>query len=288
MRMTSDLEEFRYKIDDRFIAGFSTKNTEKHPTVFLHGWMDNSYSFLPLFSKFKDINAIAVDLPGHGKSEHFKAPYTLDSYVYYILKLFDKILENSKFKSVNLVGHSLGGVVGSLIASTFPDKLNKVIFLEAFGPLVDSAKNSSSRLKTSIRSRQTAGFAPREYKTYDEVISARSNSGDISTESVEILAKRGVSTSDKGGFYWNHDRYLKVPSAVRYSEEAVKEILSSIPLEVFTIYGTNPLDLAKPHIENRLSYYQNPISKVLKGGHHLHMEDSVTEASREIESYLTS
>ena len=40
------------------------------PIIFLHGWLDNSASFNSLIPKLNKHRCIAVDLPGHGYSEH--------------------------------------------------------------------------------------------------------------------------------------------------------------------------------------------------------------------------
>ena len=36
----------------------------------LHGWLDNAASFVPLAAHLDDIELIALDLPGHGRSAH--------------------------------------------------------------------------------------------------------------------------------------------------------------------------------------------------------------------------
>ena len=61
------------------------------PTIFLHGWMDNSLSFLPLSDYLESLNGYYIDLPGHGKSAHLNTSYTLETYCYWVLKLISHI-----------------------------------------------------------------------------------------------------------------------------------------------------------------------------------------------------
>lgn len=281
------LFEEKYKLLDTNVCILRNKNSKFIPTIFLHGWMDNANSFLPMSQYLPEQNLFLVDLPGHGKSDHFNSNYDLAFYCRNIITLVKKIIADSEFDKVNLVGHSLRGVITSLVASTFPELLNKIIFLEAFGPLVDSAKNTSTRLKLHLDKSCSLNQGPRIYPTESDCIKARTVGGAMSFESASILGQRGISKAPNG-YYWHHDRYLKIPSATRYTEDAVQDLLEKIEKKVFIIYATNPLDLAKPHIEKRLTYFQNLKTKILEGGHHFHMEDSAKTVAQEINLYLNS
>lgn len=53
----------------------------------------------------------------------------------------------------SLVGHSMGGAVASLVAASFPEKVDRCVFLDILGPFAFSPGTSPKRLRTSIASR---------------------------------------------------------------------------------------------------------------------------------------
>ena len=194
-------------------------------------------------------------------------------------------MSRHKAEKVNIVGHSLGGVLATLIASTFPEKINQLILIESFGPLVDNPSNSALRLKTSLSRSMSGSMSARVYPTELECVQARTKSGQISEIDVTTLAARGVQKNEEG-YFWNHDRFLKVPSAIRYTEEAVKAILGTITCPVTLIYGTSPIEVAKPLIDKRISYFREITTHVLPGGHHLHMSESTDKTAEIINQLL--
>ena len=40
------------------------------PVIALHGWLDNAASFAPLAARLEGVRLIALDLAGHGLSDH--------------------------------------------------------------------------------------------------------------------------------------------------------------------------------------------------------------------------
>jgi len=52
------------------LGALSFGNPMETPVLALHGWLDNAASFIPLAQHLNETNLIALDFPGHGKSEH--------------------------------------------------------------------------------------------------------------------------------------------------------------------------------------------------------------------------
>lgn len=91
------------------------------PLVFIHGWGVNSAVWQPLIPELsKCYRVITIDLPGFGENEHIQLDeYSLEN----IAKL---IVESVDTKGV-YIGWSLGGLVASCIALTYPETLHSLV-----------------------------------------------------------------------------------------------------------------------------------------------------------------
>ena len=100
------------------------------PVLLIHGlgeflevWNRN---IAPLSEHFA---VYAVDLPGHGLSGKSLGSYTLDFTSEFIVHFMQAL----GIKHASLVGHSLGAKVCLNLAISFPEKINKLVLLDAGG-----------------------------------------------------------------------------------------------------------------------------------------------------------
>ena len=102
----------------------------KKPIVFLHGWQADSGSFTSLVPfLFKNYHIYLLDLPGFGKSK--APPFSFSSFDY--AKEVIKWIKLKKIQKVNLVGHSFGGKVASIIAAKYPQFISCLILIAPSG-----------------------------------------------------------------------------------------------------------------------------------------------------------
>jgi len=93
------------------------------PLLLLHGGFGSIHHFQQVIPKFaKHFKVIAVDSPGHGRSE-LSDSLSFELMTDYCSKLIDQL----KLDSVYVVGYSDGGITGLLLAEKRPDKVKKVI-----------------------------------------------------------------------------------------------------------------------------------------------------------------
>ena len=81
----------------------------------LHGWLDNAASFAGLAPRLDGCDTVALDLPGHGRSDH-RPPgvhYHFVDFIPDVLAAAD-YLGWSQFA---LLGHSLGAGIGCFTAA---------------------------------------------------------------------------------------------------------------------------------------------------------------------------
>ncbi len=83
---------------------------------------------LPIAKRLKRYSVIP-DLYGFGKTPHGDSPLNLIDYVKGALK----ILEKEGIEKVDVLGHSFGGRMAIMLASLYPEKINKIILCDSAG-----------------------------------------------------------------------------------------------------------------------------------------------------------
>lgn len=97
---------------------------------FLHGWQQNSKSFLPLVPfLYRQFKLYLLDLPGFGKTP---LSANLSSSADYA-RLVSQWLQKKQINKPVVVGHSFGGKVAALLASQYPKELDKLILIAPSG-----------------------------------------------------------------------------------------------------------------------------------------------------------
>ncbi len=115
--------------------------------IFLHGGPGyNSASFEATTAKALVDNGffvIVYDRRGEGRSTDPNAKFTFEE----TFNDLNNIYGQYGLTSASLIGHSFGGVVGTLFAEKHPEKVNSIILVSAPVSLQESFKNILSRVK---------------------------------------------------------------------------------------------------------------------------------------------
>ena len=91
-------------------------NKKGNTILYLHGWGQNIEMMEPIANPFQETHRlIIIDLPGFGKSEEPKYPWSLDDYV----EMIHSLIESLNIKKINLIGHSFGGKLSMLYATKY-------------------------------------------------------------------------------------------------------------------------------------------------------------------------
>jgi pimeloyl-ACP methyl ester carboxylesterase len=94
------------------------------PLVILHGLWESWHTFATLAPRFAQQRTVyALDLRGHGASDKPAAGYRLQDYAADVLG----ILQQLPYHQVNLLGHSLGGLVALYLAGQAPARLARLV-----------------------------------------------------------------------------------------------------------------------------------------------------------------
>lgn len=144
----------------------------------LHGWLDNanSFYFLGPYLAERGYHVVALDHAGHGHSDHVSRAgnYSLSRSVGLTREAMDAL----EWETSHVVGHSMGASISLMYSSVFPEKVEKLVLIEGFGPLVEPPEATTRNLRRAIdsdRSMRLKGTKPKLYPDLTSAIDARVN-----------------------------------------------------------------------------------------------------------------
>lgn len=252
-------------VNDAFIK----RSEEQTVLVFLHGYLDNAASFSSTLPYLADYPCVAIDLAGHGHSDHRSedAHYHLVDYAYDL----HRFINTQKIKQVILVGHSLGAIVCSIYAATQPQSLVGFIAIESIGPLSQSEQTSAEQIKHSFESRDRAYKAIKQPKSMVELVKARCAISDLSPTMAETILHRNTMRDKNGSLVWRTDKRLRTKSPMRMTEAQANNVIANIACPRALIIGSDGFDKIKRILRERESLFTGVEKIVIPGGHHVHL-----------------
>ncbi len=268
--MSLNLKEEFIKTANLGLGALISDNSEDPPVIALHGWLDNAASFSPLANFLSGMRLIAIDFPGHGKSEH----RTGSNAYHFVDYAADVILAADALglQQFTLLGHSLGAGVAAMIAATIPERIKRLAMVEGLIPFTAPPENLTEQLRRHITGSRKSASAPRIYTTIEEAAIARKRVGDLSGNAALLIAARNmIETPD--GYIWRTDRRLTLPSPVYLTEEHVRGYLNKIECDSLLIRSNNGIAKQWPDLAGQESYLQTARIIDIEGGHHCHMDD---------------
>lgn len=251
-------------------------NHDKPVLVCLHGWLDNAASFIPVSAYLNDYHIILIELAGHGFSEHRPAAshYHLIDWVYDLWRIFETL----PCERFNLIGHSMGGMLASILASLLPHKIARLVLLESAAAFTTSADDLLENMQAAFNSRAqldknnvTALTKLRNLSALPSLIQARANTSEISAELASLIIERNIKLTDQG-FIWQSDPRLKTLSPIRLDENQALAYIQNIQANCLAILGDTGYPSINDALTQRANRFRNLQIKSVTGGHHCHMQ----------------
>ena len=241
------------------------------PLLALHGWLDNAGSFARLAPRLATrYRVIALDLPGHGYSDHLAAgaSYHYLDYVQAVLAAADAL----RLDRYSLLGHSLGAGIAALVAAAAPGRIERLLLIEGLGPLGDDGSRTLQRFRDALAPRGDNGKPLRIFRDVAQAVAARSLASGLPAELARPIVERGLVATD-GGWRWRSDPRLTRPSAVRMAEPQVHALLRGIAAPTALLLAQPATSyLPTAMMQARAACVANIRVSHLAGGHHLHLE----------------
>lgn len=269
------------------------------PIFAIHGWLDNAASFdylAPRLAERLGTTCTAVDMIGQGRSDHrprSAAATTAFDYTRYMMD----VLDLEKVEQCVLVGHSMGGVIASVLAGTFTERVALTVLLESIGMVTKDASEAPANLRSAIAAHNTLNAKPpREFADLDSAVDQRvqavaNHPGNqlISREAARAIVARGTTAAPggRGGVVFSHDMLLYAPLQQRATREINESFLSSIECPVLYIsaedgWPLSSLTASEDGVERRLALVGDVTHRHMEGSHHLHADPHTAPAVTEV------
>jgi len=245
---------------------------EEHlpPLLALHGWLDNAGSFARLAPRLAArYQVIALDLPGHGHSDHLAegASYHWPEYVRAVLAAADALA----LDRFSLLGHSLGAGIASMVAAARPERIERLWLIEGLGLLGDDGTHTLQRFRDALAVEPT-GKRLRTFASVEQAISARTLATGLPADQARPIIERAVRAVD-GGWQWRSDPRINRPTPMRLAESQIHALLAGIEAPTHLLLAEPATSyLPGGPMQRRAACVRDIRVTHLAGGHHLQLE----------------
>ena len=279
-------EEITVQIEDIKLGGLRWGEGNSQKVLAIHGWLDNaaSFQYLAPMLAAQGCDIIAIDLPGHGNSEHRSkgSSYHLVDYLPEVHQVLDKL----EWDSPILLGHSLGGIIASMLCAAAPGRVEKLVMLESLGPLTNDPRDLAGNLRKALARVIRQPSVKRAYQNIDEAVTDRLRGfGRISMDASRVLVSRNIVPTEND-WVWKTDSRLMWPSFIRFTESQVASYLTSLSLPILLIAASKGYISLDPDKNPRLAYIRPAQKKMAGGGHHFHMDGEVDKIAEFITCFI--
>lgn len=250
---------------------------ERPVLVMLHGYLDHAHTFDALAAALaNDFQGIAWSARGHGESS-WASPDGYYHFVEYVADLYHWLTALG-LEEVILVGHSMGGMIASLYAGAWPERVKALINLEGWmaQPVAPEA------MPARVRAWSEAVVSPPGFRPLPSLAAAaeRLQQGDPQMDAATAwhLAATGTR-SDQGLYHWRHDPRLRLRSPYPFQAEVAAAYWQQITCPTLLLWGAESPAHPQAYAE-RLSHFRTAQrQEIAAAGHNLHLHQPQTVAS---------
>jgi acyl transferase domain-containing protein/pimeloyl-ACP methyl ester carboxylesterase/aryl carrier-like protein len=246
---------------------------EDGPTVLcVHGILEQGASWQAVAAPLaaRGFHVVAPDLRGHGRSGHISANASYQ--VFDFVADLDGISAGLGGKPMTLVGHSLGGILASLLAAARPERFERLILIEK--PLSGAGPEGEDAEKFTAQLDYLA--APPEHRVFANLEEAASRLRQATPALDEALAQKlaeRISEPCAGGVRWRWDVRLRTRTGITLpviDAGRYLGMLKTITAPVHLIFGdASGQDEALARLRET---WPDAAVNLVHGGHNLHIE----------------
>lgn len=271
------------------LAGWDYGNETARPMVFLHGLTDLAWSLHPVAERFAErFHVLNFDLRGHGDSGRGRA-YTVAHFVADLRVVLDRL----ELSRPVLFGHSMGSIVTSTFAGTWPDEPEVLIMVEGIGPPARFGEHDPVGRRVIARALiESLIDDPTRPPMADlEVARDRLRRAHRGLDEAQVaeLAEIGTRPGADGGLVWKWDPFVR-EWAASFDRERFEECWAQVVCPTMIITGGQawerwwqPTSAVRPgpdfdgpmtdaERDRRLGLFRDVEHHVLEAGHMVHFD----------------
>jgi pimeloyl-ACP methyl ester carboxylesterase len=273
-----------FVIQGKQFAGELWGNDSAMPVIALHGWLDNCHSFRPMAPHLESIQLLALDMAGHGHSEHRSADASY--HIWDDVREILMIANEMGWQQFSLLGHSRGAIIATLIAAVAPERIQGMVLLEGIWPQTMTEQEAPAQLTSFVQRYLSFDGVEKGYKNLDDMVHTRMQGAFALNEpAARLLVERNMEARD-GFYYWRTDPRLLMPSPVMLTVKEVESFINTVQCQSLLLVASEGLGKNIDFLRPKLDFRSGLAWACLEGGHHLHLEGSVHEVAERISHFL--
>ncbi|MCM3721458.1 MULTISPECIES: alpha/beta fold hydrolase [Solibacillus] len=240
-----------------------TRNGSGEVVVLVHGFLGSAAIFEKIMEPLtKQFDVIAIDLPGHGKSEMPEGEYTVYRYAEDIID----VLVTEKVEKAYWIGHSMGGYITLAAIEKQYSKIEKAVLLY-------SSDSSDTPEAIDKRTKQQEEIQEHGTGSFVDGIIHNFLAPDAKTEDVLFAKEVAYEAKEEG---------LVAALGAMKSRPNQRDLVDTLPIPILVIEGeqdkaVTPITTSNPNVE-----------KVKTNTGHLGMVEDAQTVAREIIRFLNS
>lgn len=241
--------------------------------ILIHGSRDHARSWdWTAGALQRDWHIVAPDLRGHGNSAWSSdGRYDFAAFLSDLAALFDTLGD----RRATIVAHSLGAHIALRFAAIFPDKVERLVAVEAVGsPIEEEAAWNNGAVDDHLREWLTdrarvAASARRMLSSTEEAAERlRIRNPDLGAARTYHLARHGLERGD-GGWHWKHDPYMAIRPFPDMSDDEAFALMRRVDCPTLLLYGDKSWRSSVPErLIEAMGHAQ--VMRFAQGGHWLH------------------
>jgi len=279
------VEERQFELPGLTLAGREWGEPGQLPVLALHGWLDNAGSFDLLAPWLQGCHLLALDAAGHGHSDN-RSPDASYNIWQEVGDACD-VAEQLAWERFSLLGHSRGAAVATLLAGTYPERIERLVLIEGAIPILQDADLAPANLaKAFDEGRRLRKKSGRIFSDRETALAERMNGfSPVDYATAEVLARRSLREVE-GGYQWHADQRLKGHSEFKLTARQVRAFIERISAPALLFLAENSPFAGRPIFQEMLGYYADLEVVTLLGNHHLHLEGAEQEIGTRSRRFL--